>query len=136
MSSEVDITEFFNGETWEFSGSIATHGPNAGPQTWANAKKEAESSPLLKTVDELDDMRHWAEETGAWSEEEIAAWSMVELNALFIQLVAGHMREAGLDNIELDDDEAWAKYEKGAEDSCYSGLIYRLGQRVYYSLGV
>src|SRR5258707_437261 len=45
---EIDITDFVtNAETWDFSGSVATHGPNAGPNTWANAKRETASSPLL-----------------------------------------------------------------------------------------
>lgn len=131
---EIKITEFFKGETWDFTGSIATHGPNAGPMTWANSKKEAASTPLLTTEEQLDAMRSWAKETGAWDKDEIAAWDATEINALFIQLVAGDMREAGLDDIDFDDAKAWRKYEKGAEAGRYSGNIYKSGVDVYYSL--
>ena len=133
---EIDITEFFkNVDTWPLSGSIATHGPNAGPNTWTNAKAEARESPLLKTEDELDAMRQWAKETGAWSREEITAWSPEEVNALFIQLVSGDMREARLDGIEFDDID-WEDYERRAENEL-NGAIYRGDDgHVYYDLGI
>ena len=40
---EIDITAFFeNADPFEFSHSRAEGGANAGPQTWANAKEEAQ----------------------------------------------------------------------------------------------
>lgn len=133
--TEVDVTEFFQGETWGFSGSVVTHGLNAAKQTWANAMTQGLKEPLLKTEDELDAMRHWAKDTGAWERAEIAAWTDQELNALFIQLVAGDMRAGGLDGIELEDAEGWTLYERGAESGRYSGSIYKGDDgRVYYQL--
>lgn len=130
---EIDITGFFkSAETWKFSGSIATHGPDAGPRTWNAAKQEASREPLLKTEAEMNAMRHWAYDTGAWEREEIAAWSAEDVNALFIQLISGDMRETGLDAIDFDDAEAWAKYEKWCENQ--SGSLYKNGERVYYDL--
>lgn len=132
---EIDITEFFKSvDTWPLSGSIATHGPNAGPDTWNNARQEARESPILKTKSQLDAMRQWAKETGAWSREEIKAWSPEEINALFIQLVSGDMREAGLDEVEFDSID-WENYKKRAENEL-SGSIH-LGDdgNVYYDLG-
>jgi hypothetical protein len=131
---EIDITDFFKtAETWNLSGSIATHGPNVARDTWNNAKQEANQSPLLKTKNELDAMRKWAKETGAWSREEIAAWSDEELNALFIQLVTGDMRAAGLEDDDFEDID-WEAYEKWSQD--YDGSLYRGdNDRVYYYLG-
>jgi hypothetical protein len=132
--AEINITSLFVDDTWAYSGSKATHGENAGPQTWSAAKERAKDEPLLKTEDELDAMRRWAKETGAWSKEEIAAWDADELNALFIQLVAGDMREAGIDDLELDDDEGWKEYEKWIENQ--GGSLYRgTDGQVYYYLG-
>lgn len=133
---EIDITDLFAKDTWAFSGSIATHGAGAGPATWRAALGEASEAPPLKTEDEIDAMRAWAKDTGAWNAKEIAAWSDAEVCALFVQLVAGDMREAGLDDIALDDDEAWTEYEKGAKDGRYSGALYRSDDHahVFYSL--
>jgi hypothetical protein len=112
---EIDITDFFtSADPFEFSASIAERGQNAGPQTWTNAKEQAANAPLLQT------------------KEETAAWSAVECNALFIQLVSGDMRESGLDDDPDDDD--WRDYEKGAEDGRFPGNIFRSSDRIYYSL--
>ncbi len=93
---EIDITRFFNeADPSEFSASRAERGQNAGPKTWANAKTEAAKSPLLTTPEQLEALRRYVQDFGAWSEEEIAAWDDVECNATFIQLVSGDMREAG-----------------------------------------
>ena len=77
---EIDVTAFFeNADPFEFSHSRAEGGANAGPQTWANAKEEAQRSPLLTTPEQLDALRSYV----------IAAWSPIECNALFIQLISG-----------------------------------------------
>lgn len=131
---EIDITKFFkNVDTWPLSGSIATHGPNAGPNTWASAKREARESPLLKTKDELGAMRKWAKETGAWSRKEIKAWSPEEVNALFIQLVSGDMREAGLDG-DPDEIDWEAHEEESKETGAGSNLFKGTDDRIYYYL--
>lgn len=132
---EIDITDFFkNAETWNLSSSIATHGPNVAHDTWNNAKQEARESPLLKTEDELDAMRKWAKSSGGWSREEISTWSDEEVNALFIQLVTGDMREAGLED-DCFEDIDWSAYEAKAEEGQISGAIFKgTDDRVYYSL--
>lgn len=133
---EIDITEFVTyGETWEFSGSIATHGPDAGPNTWRASLEEAKRTPLLTTEEQLDAMRQWAKETGAWDCAERAAWPPDEINALFIQLVSGDMRDTGLDNVDLEDFD-WEAYRAEAEQGQISGNIYRAGDgRIFYYLG-
>jgi hypothetical protein len=131
---EIDITDFFKtAETWNLSGSIATHGSNVARDTWNNAKQEARESPLLKTPDELDAMRKWAKSTGAWSKTEISAWSDEELNALFIQLVTGDMREAEFEDTDFEDID-WEAYEAKAQEGKISGAIFKgIDDRVYYS---
>ena len=122
---EIDITAFFeNADPFEFSHSRA----NAGPQTWANAKEEAQRSPLLTTPEQLDALRSYVREFGAWSEEEIAAWGPIECNALFIQLISGDMREGNLDREEPD----WDAYE--ADDSLTHNIFKAGNDKIYYSL--
>jgi hypothetical protein len=129
---EIDITDFFEtAEPWEFSHSCAESGPNAGPNTWAAALRQAEESPLLATPKALDAMRAWAKASD-WDDQEIAAWSNAELNALFIQIVSGDMREAGLDNDP--DEDAWNEYTERAEAGNCSGNLFRANGRIYYGL--
>ena len=121
---EIDITAFFeNADPFEFSHSRAEGGANAGPQTWANAKEEAQRSPLLTTPEQLDALRSYVREFGAWSEEEIAAWGPIECNALFIQLISGD-----LDREEPD----WDAYE--ADDSLTHNIFKAGNDKIYYSL--
>lgn len=126
---EIDITTFFeNADPFEFSHSRAEGGANAGPQTWANAKEEAQRSPLLTTPEQLDALRSYVREFGAWSEEEIAAWGPIECNALFIQLISGDIREGNLDREEPD----WDAYE--ADDSLTHNIFKADNDKIYYSL--
>lgn len=75
----------------EISGSIAERGANAAAETWENAK--AGALPPLLTADQHDSARHWLGEFGAWSDEEIAAYTAQELDALVLQYAAGDLRE-------------------------------------------
>lgn len=130
---EIDITDFFNNaDAFQFSHSIAEGGKTAGPDTWNAAKREGSEAPLLTTPDQLDALRLYVKDFGAWSAEEIAAWNATECNALFIQLVSGDMREADLDN--EPNDKAWAEYERRSEEGNCSSNIFRSADRIYYSL--
>lgn len=67
---EIDITDFFeNADAYDFSGSVMERGPDAGPQTWANAMREAGASTAATltaiqdkagsfTISAPDHMRH------------------------------------------------------------------------------
>ena len=128
---EIDITSFFeNVDPFEFSHSIAEGGPNAGPNTWRAALREASESPLLTTPEQLDALRDHMRGTGAWEDDEINAWSPEECNALFIQLISGDMREADLDAEAPD----WEAYERGAERGLFNGYIFHSADRIYYAL--
>jgi len=115
---------------WTHERYLAERGKNAGAETWRNAKDEGASSPLLTTPEQIEALRAYVKDFGAWSDEEIAAWSDVECNALFIQLIAGDMREAGLDN---DPDESdWQEYQARAETGNCSGNIFRANDGTIY----
>jgi hypothetical protein len=129
---EIDITQFFaDADPFEFSASRAERGQNAGPETWANALEEAKGAPMLKTEDELAAFRSYVEDFGAWSTEEIVAWSPTECNALFVQMVSGDIREADLDQEKPD----WIAYETGVAAGRYAGNLF-VGDddHIYYSL--
>jgi hypothetical protein len=131
---EIDITSFFeNAEPWKFSHSIAEGGPSAGSDTWRTALSEAAEAPLLKTPEALDALRGWARSSGGWEKDEIDAWSADECNALFIQLVSGDMREAGLDE-QFADEIDWTDYDRRAEAGQIAGTIFKSGEAIYYSL--
>jgi hypothetical protein len=127
---EIDITSFFeSADPFEFSASRAERGQNAGPETWANAKREGAESPLLTTEEQFDALRDHVRGFGAWDADEIAAWDAAELNALFIQLISGDMREADLDNGDPD----WEVYE--ADVNLTHNIFKGSDDRIYYYLG-
>lgn len=134
---EINITAFFeSAETFDFSASKAERGDNAGRDTWNNAKREAAENPLLTTEEQLDSLRSYVKGFGAWDETEIAAWSPVECNALFVQLISGDMREmeslCTLDNGEID----WPEYERLSQAGTISANIFRGDDdQIYYYLG-
>lgn len=101
-----------------------------GKKSWSAAKREGEESPLLTTPDQIEALRSYVKDFGAWDAEEIAGWSDVECNALFIQLVSGDLREAGLDQDPSDDD--WAAYE--ADDNQAHNVFKASDGKVYFSL--
>ena len=133
---EVNITRFVeSAEPFEFSSSIAERGQNAGPETWHNAKREAASAPLLTAEDELEEFREYIAGFGAWDDEEIAAMSDTDLNALLIQLISGDIREAGLDACDPEDFD-WVRYEQEQEEGRISGNLYRGNDgQIYYYVG-
>ena len=127
---EINITSFADAPAFDYSRSIAEGGPNAARDTW----DAAQTAPrFLTSPAELDAMRAWAQSTGAWENEEIAAWSDTELNALFVQLVSGDIREAGADCLA---DIDWDQYAENAEAGQISGAMFRTKDgSVYYYLG-
>src|SRR5947207_5979867 len=99
---EINITSFVQTEDpFDYSASRAECGVNAERDTWNNAKTKAPM--LLDTPEKIEALRDYVKGYGAWNEEEIAAWSAGDCNALFIQLVSGDMREAGMDDVDPED---------------------------------
>lgn len=107
---EIDITTLTDTDQFPLSHSRMEGGQNAGRNTWHASLEAAEDTALLDTPEKLHAMRDFARESGGWNEEEVDAWSDLEVNALFLQWIAGDCREcpAILDGITFDErDGEW-----------------------------
>jgi len=128
---EINITSLLAQDMFPFSHSAAEGGQDAGRNTWNNALNGPR--PLLNTPEEFEAFRDHVGEFGAWEDEEIDGWTENECQALFLQIIAGDVREAGADSIDEID---WEQYEIDAEAGRNSSLLYRGGDgSVYYYLG-
>ena len=123
---EINITEFYNmADPENYSASVMEQGPDVGKITWWHAINA--DFNLLDTAEKLECMRYWARASGGWNSEEIAAWSDNELNALFIQLVSGEIREKGSDS--------WVEYEALSQAGQVSGSLFEgIDGDIYYHL--
>lgn len=136
---ELNITQFFNScAPMDFSASVAEIGRDAGPSTWRAAREESADSVILDTDEKREAFREFVRSAGAWSDDEIAAWSEVELNALCIQWISGDMREpVGFELGPGTTPEQWAEYEKQCEAGQCAGRIFRADDgEIYFSVGV
>lgn len=131
---EINITTFFNNAApMDYSASVAEIGRNAGADTWNAAKEDAPDYLMLDDADKLDAFRAYVKGFGAWDDAEIAAWSDIEVNALFLQMVSGDMREAGLDAPSPD----WEQYEIDSQKGLCAGNIFKGDDgQVYFYIGV
>lgn len=135
---ELNITEFFNNAApRDYSASVAEIGDNPGAYTWRAAMDDAPDYNFLDTGEKREEFRTYVKGFGAWSAEEIAAWSDVELNALLIQLISGDIRE--VPGMSGPADWDWVKYEELAEQGTISGRMYggpmSTDGQVYYYIG-
>lgn len=132
---ELDITDFFNNAApMDYSASRMEIGDNAGADTWRAANDDSGDYPLLQTDEQREAFREFVKDSGGWTEEEIAAWSDTELNALCIQWVSGDMREGEM-HPRMSDDE-WKEYEGKAEQGIISSRIQRGDNgRIYFYVG-
>lgn len=111
-----------------YSASQAELGPDAGPITWANAIDAAPN--LLDSADKMREFKDYMRDFGAWSDAEINAWSQKECNALLLQLIAGDIRESGLDTSNPD----WSEYQQQAEQGTVAGYLFHgIDGNIYYS---
>ena len=132
---EVIVTRLINEvDPSEISGSIAERGNNAGPETWANAMEATADEPLLKP-DERNAARKFFRGFGAWTEQEIAAWSDNELDAIVLQYAAGDLRELqscapgdGLGDID------WDEAERLQSEGTCAGSLFVHGDDLYVTL--
>lgn len=128
---EINITRFFKqANSHDYSGSIATHGPNAGPDTWNAALSDFQVHPLINSNSKRAALRTYLAGFGAWGDSEIKAWGNAELNAIFLQLVSGDINESGLDVSAPD----WAQYQADSQAGQISGAMFLADDgNVYYS---
>ncbi len=131
---EVNITHFFNtAAPMDYSASVAEIGNDAGSATWAAACEDSPDNMMLDTEDKREAFKDHIRGFGAWSYEEMATWTEIELNALFMQLISGDMREADIGPESTADD--WIAYEERAHAGQCGGNIFRATDgEVYYSL--
>lgn len=130
---EIDITSLLEMDCFPLSHSVAEGGENAGRDTWNASKEQAEETPLLKTPEELQAMRDFAHSSGGWTREEIAEWSDQEINALFLQWIAGDVRELGTDSLsEID----WEQAEEMQSNGQAASNLFRADDgRIFFYLG-
>ena len=129
---EINITDFFyTGQAHLYSASKVELGENAGKLTWLNALGYANKHRMLDTEDQLEAFRQFVKETGGWTQEEMSHWTNHELNALFVQFVAGDMREARLDTPLPD----WEQYEIDAMEGRVSSRFFKSeDNQVFYDI--
>ena len=129
---ELNITSFFeNADAFNYSASQAELGQNAGKITWNAAVADSSEFMLLDTEEKREEWRADVRGFGAWDDDEIAAWSDQELDALLIQFISGDIRE--FESLCGDD---WEEYQKLQEQGTVSGRMY-LGDdgNVYFYVG-
>lgn len=128
---EIDVTHMVEDadEMPMLSGSIAELGTGAGPRTWKNSVVYGQAHPLLKTDDERNAARDHFRGYGAWTCEQIDAWSEDELQGIVCQDVAAAIRE-----MEVAD--SYEDYQALCERGTCSGRLYRGDNgRWYFYLG-
>jgi hypothetical protein len=112
------------------SGSRAEWGEGSSRFTWDNSKAYGREHPLLTTDDQREAARRHFAEYGAWTREEIAAWSEDELQGLTCQDVAAAIRE-----MEIAD--TYEEYQALCERGTCSGRVYRGDDgQWYFYLGI
>ena len=133
---EINITAFFrDADHFEYSHSIAEGGPNAAENTW-HASLHSEFT-LLNSYDEREEARDWFGTFGAWDDEEQAAWTETELNALLVQWIAGDIREAeSLCTDEETGEINWEAYEELQHLGTVSANMFKgVDGEIYYTIG-
>ena len=130
---EIKITEFFKSAApMDFSASIAEIGENAGEQTWRAALEEAEDTQLLTNQEQIEAFREFAKSSG-FSEPDL---SDKELQALFIQWIAGDMREMGLKRSSDFDSINWEEIEEAQKQGQIPSNIFRgTDDEIYFYAG-
>lgn len=133
---EINITGLFNNEyPSDCSASIAEIGIGASKDTWNASKEIAGDYRHINTYEKLEAFISHMVDSGFSEAEEMNKWSFVEIEALFIQMVCGDMREfLGFgENAESWD---WEEYEQLAQDGQCVGNIYQGDDNeIYYYLG-
>ena len=113
-----------------YSASCAEIGQDAGAVTWQNAIDAAPR--LLNTKEKLQAFAQHIRGFGAWSDAEIGKMSVKHCNALLLQMIAGDIREAGLNTKSPD----WTKYQEESEAGQISGRMFEgTDGQIYYYLG-
>jgi hypothetical protein len=133
---ELDITDFFNNVApSDYSASGAEIGERAGEITWGNACSDSRIFMLLDTPDKKEAFIDCIVGFGAWTEDELKAYSEIELNALCIQFISSEMRDTvGFDMGSDTTPEQWSDYQSQAEHGLISGSLFKTDDnKIYFS---
>jgi hypothetical protein len=137
---EINITALLKSEDFcpfDLSNNRATLGDNAGAITWAASIESAKSGNppcLLNTEEKRQAFRDFVKESGGWEEEEINAWTETELYALFLQWVAGDIRDAFGD--ANPDEWDWDEYEEGSQAGRVASSLFKSEDgQIYFYVG-
>lgn len=135
---EINITNFFYAVApRDLSASVAEIGTNAGAYTWEASCEAADEYNPLDTEDKKSAFREFVRSSGGWTDDEISAWSDKELIALFLQWIAGDMREMGIDKPVANPFSVdWAEIEASQEMGQAPSNIFRgIDGEIYFYAG-
>lgn len=110
-----------------YSASQAEFGPDAGHITWENAVCVMEDEPLLTLPEQIAEAKDYFRGFGAWEDDELDAFSDLEVNTLLLQLIAGDIRERDY----YEEKEKLEKYE----DECFGRIYASDDGKWWYYLG-
>jgi len=132
---EININKYFENELCpsDFFASVAELGNNAGQLTWSYANEESEDTVLLTTFEQFAAFIDHMESMGFDFDEDEKPMDGRELNALFMQLISGDIRESeGLSECPIN----WNLYEHESEQGQVSSYIFKgIDNNIYYYLG-
>ena len=126
---EIKLDSLSEFDLWTLSHSASECGQN----TWRASMEAAEDYPLLDSEEKLEAMRDFAASSGGWSREEISSWDSQQLNALFLQWVAGDCRQLGADSLSGIDWEEAEELQKSGR--LPSNLFQGTEGSIYFYLG-
>lgn len=130
---KINITALLDQDQFALSHSAHEGGENAGRNTWNASLKRAKETTLLDSPEKLQAMRDFARSSGGWNEEEVNAWTPQEVNALFLQWIAGDCRELGADSLEYID---WEEVKEDQREGRIPSNLFRSDSgEVYFYLG-
>ena len=128
---EINITKFFteNKTPRDYSASVAEIGKDAGAATWAAACDDAQDVIYLDSPEKREAFKNFTEACGFEGESE-------NLDALFLQWIAGDCREMGL-HIPADFDSIdWLKIEsEQSEGRIPSNIFHGVDGEIYFYAG-
>ena len=132
---EININKYFENELCpsDFSASVVEMGQDAGVLTWSYPNEEAQDTILLTTFEQFAEFIDHVESMGMDFSEDEKPMTGIELNALFIQLISGNIRESeGLSEYPIN----WDLYEEEANYGQISSNIFKgTDSNIYYYLG-
>jgi len=134
---EIEITSLLEQDQFALSHSRHEGGQDAGPNTWRASLEAASETPLLDTPEKLQAMRDFARESGGWDAGEIAAWTDQEVNALFLQWIAGDCRQCpakGGGRADSLDEIDWRKTRRAQEQGQCPSNLFKTGRKIYFTL--